>query len=459
MDLFADPVVLSRIQMGFTLGFHILFPTLTIGLSLFLVLLQARWLRSHDHAYMQLFRFWTRVFALGFGVGVVSGIVLSFELGTNFAGFAHATGNVLGPLLAYEVLMAFFLEASFLPILLFGWGKVGPRTHFVATTMVAAGTVLSAFWVLAAGSWMHTPAGYTLRDGVFAVADWWAAIFNPSFPYRLAHMLMASLLSGAFLVAAVSAWHLLRGQAEPLARRGLSMALWAALLCAPAQVLLGDLHGLNTLAVQPMKVAAMEGLWRGGEAVPFLLFALPDQLAAHNRWEVAIPYAGSLILTHAPHGHVQGLDAVAPADRPYVPIVFFAFRIMLFIGFLFLAVALMGVWLRRGGRLYQRRWFLRLLVACGPLGFVAVVAGWVVTEAGRQPWVVQGLVRSLEAASPLAYGQVAGSLLLFLGVYLFLLGAFIHFLLRLVRRGPEPVPPERVQGAPLTAWYPPAREH
>jgi len=458
MEFLGDAVFLSRLQLAYTLAFHILFPTLTIGLSVFLVWLHWRYLRTHDHAYMQLFRFWLKPFALGFGVGVVSGIVLSFEFGTNFAGFSRTTGNVLAPLLSYEVLMAFFLEASFLPILLFGWGRVGPRVHFLATVMVALGTVLSAFWILAANSWMQTPAGYLLRDGLFHPADWWAAIFNPSFPYRFLHMVTASLVTGCFVVAGISAWYLLRGRHPLLSRKALSIALWSGLAVVPLQVLLGDLHGLNTLQHQPMKVAAMEGLWRTTEGAPFLLFALPDQAAEKNRYEIAIPQAGSLILRHEWGGRVAGLEEVAPEDRPPVAVVFWAFRVMLYIGLLLLAVVLLGALLRRGDRIYHRG-FLRLLVFCTPLGFVAVIAGWVVTEVGRQPWVVQGLLRTAVTATPLPAASVASSAALFLVVYLFLLGAFLYYFLRLVRRGPEEqVPAERVAGAPLTAWYPPSAE-
>ncbi len=454
MDALADPVLLSRLQMAFTLSFHILFPTLTIGLSAFLVFLHGRWLLFHDDTDMRLFRFWMRIFALGFGVGVVSGIVLSFEFGTNFAPFSQFTGNVLAPLLSYEVLMAFFLEASFLPLLLFGFGRVGPRLHFFATLMVATGTLLSAFWILSANSWMHTPAGYALRDGVIHVTDWFAAIFNPSFPFRFAHMVMASFLTGAFVVAGVSAWHLLRGRCEPLARRGLSLALWAALVCAPAQVLLGDLHGLNTRQVQPVKLAAMEALWETRTHAPFVVFAWPDQVAQRNHWELGIPLAGSLILTHAPDGQVAGLDQVGPAERPHVATVFWAFRIMLFIGFLLLALAVVGLILRLRGALYSRRWYLLLLVAASPLGFVAVLAGWTVTEVGRQPWAVQGLLRTVDAATPLPAASVGGSVILFLLLYHALLLAFLYFLYRMVRQGPEEQAPARRPGAsPRTAWY------
>jgi cytochrome d ubiquinol oxidase subunit I len=423
------------------------------------VWLHWQFLRTGDNAFMLLFRFWLKLFALGFGVGVVSGIVLSFEFGTNFAGFSRATANVLAPLLSYEVLTAFFLEASFLPVLLFGWGRVGPRLHFFATLMVCAGTVLSAFWILAANSWMQTPAGHLLRDGVFYPLDWWQVIFNPSFPWRFFHMVVASLVSGCFAIAGVSAIYLLRDRHPLLARKSLSIALWSALAVVPLQVALGDLHGRNTLEHQPMKVAAMEGLWQTQKGPPFLLFAMPDQEGAANHHAFGIPHVGGLILRHAWDGEVAGLDQVPPRDRPQVAVVFWAFRLMLGIGFLLLGVALAALVLRAQGRLYDRRGFLHLLVFCSPLGFIAVVAGWVVTEAGRQPWVVQGMLRTADAATPLPAASVGGSLLMFTAIYLFLLISFIWFVLRIVRHGPEEqIPAERVPGVPLTAWYPHTQE-
>lgn len=447
-----DATLLSRIQFGFTLAFHILFPTLTIGLSVFLVIFQGNWLRTGHEDYLRLYRFWMKIFALAFGMGVVSGIVLSFEFGTNFSGFSAATGNVLGPLLGYEVLMAFFLEASFLPIMLFGWGRVGPRLHFFSTVMVSLGTILSAFWILAANSWMQTPAGYALEDGVFVPADWWQIVFNPSFPYRLAHMLTAAMLSSAFVVAGVSAWHLLRGHHLAPARRAFSIALWWAALFAPLQVLIGDLHGLQVQRDQPMKVAAMEALWETREGAPFVVFGVPDPLRERNRWVIEIPNAGSLILQHDPHGRVLGLNEVPPADRPNVPIVFYSFRVMLAIGFFFVAVAAIGVYLRWRRRLFSRPWFLRLCMLSAPLGFVAVVAGWLVAEVGRQPWVVQGLMRTAAAATPLPTASVALSLTLFFLVYNVLLFAFLYFAYRWVQRGPERDLPEHLRTAPRTAW-------
>lgn len=448
-----DAIFLSRLQFALTLGFHILFPTLTLGLAPFLVVLEALWLRTGKEVYVRLYRFWAKLFGLAFGMGVVTGVVLSFEFGTNFAPFSRATGNVLGPLLAYEVLMAFFLEAGFLPVMLLGWGRVGVRLHLFATCMVALGTVLSAFWILAANSWMHTPAGFTLEAGIFSPADWWQVVFNPSFPYRLAHMLTASLLTGAFVVAGVSAWRLLRRGQEEASRRAFSLAMGAAAIFSASQIALGDLHGLQVQRDQPMKVAAMEALWHTRPAAPFVVFALPDMDAAANRHALEIPYAASLILKHDPEGIVLGLDRLAADERPHVPTVFFAFRLMVAIGFFLFAVAVVGLILRWRGMLYSRPWFLRLCVASSPLGLVAVVAGWVATEAGRQPWVVQGMMTTVEAATPLAPATVAFSLTLYLLLYAVLLPVFLYFVARLVVQGPEQKLPEEVRAMRRTAWY------
>ena len=448
-----DAILLSRLQFAFTLGFHILFPTLTLGLAPFLVLLEVLWLRSGKEVYMRLYRFWAKLFGLAFGMGVVTGVVLSFEFGTNFAPFSRATGNVLGPLLAYEVLMAFFLEAGFLPVMLLGWGRVGGRLHLFATCMVALGTYLSAFWILAANSWMHTPAGFALEDGVFFPVDWWQVVFNPSFPYRLAHMLTASLLTGAFVVAGVSAWRLLHRGHEQASRRAFSLAMGVALIFSAGQIVLGDLHGLQVQRDQPMKVAAMEALWQTRAAAPFVVFALPDMDASANRHALEIPYATSLILKHDPQGVVLGLDQVATDQRPHVPTVFFAFRIMVGIGFLLFAVAVAGLILRLRGALHSRPWFLRLCIACTPLGLVAVIAGWVATEVGRQPWVVQGMMTTAEAATPLAVSTVAFSLALYLLLYAVLLPVFLYFFARLVAHGPEQELPAQVRAMRRTAWH------
>ena len=440
MDL--DPVLLARLQFAFSISFHILFPAFTIGLAAWIVVLEAVWLTRGSAVHGNLSRFWTRIFAVSFGMGVVSGIVMSFQFGTNWSELSTRAGNVFGPLLHYEVLTAFFLEASFLGILLFGRDRVPRWVHFGAACAVAAGTLISAFWILAANSWMQTPTGYELRDGTFHVVSWWQVVFNPSFPYRFAHMVTAAFLTTAFVVAGVSAWQLLSQRAVPHGEVGLSMALGLITVLAPAQLLLGDLHGLNTFEHQPAKVAAMEGHWETRAGAPFVLFALPDQAAATNRYEVAIPKLGSLILTHELDGTVRGLEEWPPEERPYVPIVFWSFRLMVGLGLLMIAVAALSLCLRPGGRIYRTPWFLRLCIALSPAGFIALLAGWVTTEVGRQPWVVYGLLRTVDAVSPaVTPGAVATSLAAFVIVYGIIFPAGMVYMLRLVRAGP--VPPER----------------
>lgn len=450
MDL--DATTLARIQFGFTIAFHILFPTLTIGLGAFLVGVEALWLKTKNPAWFRLYRLWSKIFALGFGMGVVSGIVLSYQFGTNFSRFSEITGPVLGPLLSYEVLTAFFVEAGFIGVMLFGWKKVGPKLHFLATGLVALGTLNSAFWILAANSWMQTPQGAALVDGRFVPEDWWAIVFNPSFPYRLAHMVLASWLTVSFVVAGTSAWYLLRFRHEETARRGFSLAMAAAAVLAPLQIFAGDLHGLQVRETQPIKVAAMEAHWTTGRGIPFILFAIPDEKNERNRFEIAIPYAGSLILTHRVDGEVKGLKEAKPQDRPPVFVVFVTFRLMVGIGVLLFAVAMLGLWMRWRKRLYASRLLLRLAVACVPLGFVAVIAGWMTAEVGRQPWTVYGLLRTADSVSPVPAGAVAVSLALFVAVYVFLGGAFLYFVNRILAKGPDeaealPHGPEAMHGA------------
>jgi cytochrome d ubiquinol oxidase subunit I len=437
--MFMDAVLLSRIQFGFTIAFHILYPALTIGLAGFLFLLEAQWLRTGDVVWRSLYRFWVKLFAITFGVGVVTGVVMSYQFGTNWSTFSQVAGNVIGPLLGYEVLTAFFLEAGFLGIMLFGWERVGPRLHFLATAMVAVGTLISAFWILAANSWMQTPQGYRLENGRFFVEDFWAVIFNPSFPYRFAHMVAAAFLTTSFVVAAVSAWQLLRREHQRAARKGVAYGLGLAALLAPAQILIGDQHGLNVLEHQPVKVAAMEGLWHTTQGAPLLLFALPDQAAETNRHEIALPHGASLILTHSWNGEVKGLTEVPPADRPHVSWVFFAFRIMVGLGFAMLGIVALGLLLAWRGRLFDSRWFLRLLICFGPSGFVAIIAGWIVAEVGRQPWVVYGVLRTVDAVSPVPAAAVASSLTLFIIVYMVLFAAHLHYSLKIIRKGPDAV--------------------
>jgi cytochrome d ubiquinol oxidase subunit I len=426
-----------------------------MGLALLLVFLDARALATGRALYRQASLFWSRIFALGFGMGVVSGVVLSYELGTNWGRYSQFAGPVVGPLISYEVMTAFFLEAGFLGIMLFGRRRVSPAVHFFATCMVAVGTVFSAFWVLSANSYMQTPAGTVVKDGVLHVVDWAAVVFNPSFPYRFAHMTTASYLSASFVVIAVGAWYVLRGRDLPLGRANLRWGLRAAAVLAPLQALIGDLHGLNTLEHQPMKVAAMEAHWETGGHVPLILFALPDAEAEANRHAIGIPDLGSLILTHEARGVVKGLKEVPPQDRPPVAVVFWSFRLMVGCGLLMLLLAWLGVVLGRGGR-EPPRWLLRPLLYAGPLGFVAVLAGWTTTEVGRQPWVVYGLQRTADAVSQVAAADVMASLTAYVVGYGLLFVAFAAFFGRLVRNGtPEDPqahapPPER--GAPRPAF-------
>ena len=435
MDL--DPLILSRIQFAFVISFHILFPSFTVGLACWIAVLEGLWLGTGRPLYRSLSEFWTRIFAISFGMGVVSGIVMTYQFGTNWSRWSDIVGNVLGPLIQYEVVTAFFLEAAFLGILLFGRDRVPRGVHVLAACLVALGTVLSSFWILSANSWMHTPAGAELRDGRFFVTDWWAVVFNPSFPYRLAHMLTAMFLTTGFVVAGISAFYLLKRRFIEHARVGLGMALAMITVLAPLQVFLGDLHGLNTLDHQPAKIAAMEGHWEGGPRAPLILFAIPDAEAETNHWELAIPGLSSLILTHEIEGEVPGLKQFPPDERPNPEILFWTFRIMVAIGLLMVAVAATHLVLRLRGRLYTADWFHRVLVACMPVGFVAILAGWFTTEIGRQPWVVYGLVRTSEGVTPsLTTTAVLISLVTFVVVYSIIYGAGTYYLIRLLRIGP-----------------------
>ncbi len=430
--------MLSRIQFGFTITFHILFPSLSIGVAGFLVVLETLWLRTGEERYWRLLRFWTTVFALSFGMGVVSGIVLAYQFGTNWSGLMAKAGQIMGPLLSYETLTAFFLEASFLGILLFGWKRVSRRTHFISTLMVALGTCISAFWIMASNSWMQTPAGHIVRDGVFYPDDWWAIIFNPSFLVRFAHMLMAAYLSTAFFVAGVAAWYLLRDRFGDMARPMMRLALLMIVPLAPLQIIVGDMAGLIVRDHQPAKLAAMEAQWETA-VMPLRLFAIPDQAEARNRFEIGVPKLGSLITQHSLNEPVKGLREFPPEDRPSVAIVFWTFRVMVGIGFLMLVLAATAVVLAVRKRLYSSRWFLRLLTLASPLGFVAIVAGWYTAEIGRQPYVIYGALRTEDAVSPVTAGSVTLSLAMFFVIYSAVFGAGFWYLLRTIRTGPVEV--------------------
>ena len=433
-----DALLLARIQFGFTVSFHIIFPGLTIGLASYLAVLEGLWLYTKRQVFMDLYHFWLRVFAVAFGMGVVSGLVMAYQFGTNWSEFSRFAGGITGPLLAYEVLTAFFLEAGFLGVMLFGLQRVGPVLHFISTVAVALGTLISATWILASNSWMHTPQGHAIIDGRVVPVDWIAVIFNPSFPYRLIHMVLAAFIATALVVSGTAAWHLLRGRSQEPVRVMLSMALWMLLAVAPLQALVGDAHGLNTLKHQPAKLAAMEGHWENhpDEGVPLILFGWPDMEAETTRWKIEIPRAGSLLLTHSWDGEIPALKDFAPEDRPNSTIVFWTFRVMVSLGVLMIVLAFIGLWLRRGGRVYTSRAFLRFALWMAPSGLLAMLAGWFTTEIGRQPWIVQGLMRTAEAASPLDVQQVGISLTLFAVVYFAVFGAGTGYLLKLLALGP-----------------------
>lgn len=434
-----DPLLLSRLQFAFVICFHTIFPVFTIGLASYIALLQGLFFKTQNPAWDRLALFWTKVFAVVFGMGVVSGIVMSFQFGTNWSNFSMAASNFIGPMLSYEVITAFFLEAAFLGILLFGRGKVPQGVHLFAAIMVALGTFISAFWILSANSWMHTPAGVELIDNRFHVTSWSDAIFNPSFPYRFMHMAVASFITGGFVVAGVSAWFLLRDRDPEANRRALSMCLWLLLFLTPAQAVIGDFHGVNTLEYQPTKVAAMEGHWETSTNVPLLLFAIPDQEAQTNHFELGIPNLASIILTHSLDGEIPGVSEAAPDEQPPVIIVFWAFRVMVGIGLLMIGVALIGLIMRRNGRIYDQRLFLKVLTGMIVMPFVAVLAGWIVTESGRAPWLVYGMMTHAEGLTPSLTGAMAlSSLIGYILVYAVVFYAGIYYLTRVVRNGMLP---------------------
>jgi cytochrome bd ubiquinol oxidase subunit I len=441
-----DPVLLARAQFAFTIMFHIIFPTFTIGLSAYIATLGVLWLRKGEERYHLLMQFWTRIFAVSFAMGVVSGVVLSYQFGTNWSRFSVVVGNVIGPLLGYEVLAAFFLEATFLGVLLFGFNRVPPWLYVLSAAIVAVGTATSAFWILSANSWMQTPAGYELRNGIAYPTDWLAVIFNPSFPYRFAHMLNAAYLTTGFVVLAVGARYLAAGKHVEEARTMLRMAIGLTAILAPLQLIIGDQHGLNTLKYQPIKIAAMEAHWDGSKPGDFEIFAWPDEKTQSNRYAISIPNGSSLLLTHKLNGLFPGLDSVPRADWPPVPIVFFAFRIMVGIGMLMIGAALYGAFLWWRGTLFKTQWYLRVMAQLWWLGFVAVISGWVVTEVGRQPWVAYGILRTADANSPVPAASVATTLVLFVLAYGVVFSMGIYYINRLINRGP--------QAGPATGWLP-----
>ena len=432
-----DPVMLARVQFAFTISFHIIFPAFTIGLASWLAVVEWRWLKTGNPVYREVYRMWVKIFAVCFGMGVVSGVVMSYQFGTNWSVFADKVGNVIGPLLGYEVLTAFFLEASFLGIMLFGWNRVSPKMHFAATVIVAFGTLLSAFWILSANSWMQTPQGYRIgENGLLYPTNWLEIVFNPSFPYRFGHMVVAAYLTTAFTVGGIGAYYLWRRQHVKHARVMFGMAMLMAIFVAPLQPIIGDLHGLNTLEHQPAKVAAMEGLWETERGAPLKLFGWPDQEEERTKYALEIPYLSSLILTHELDGEVKGLKEWPKEERPPVAIVFWSFRIMVGIGVLMVITGVIAAVLYFRKRLFDTTWFQYWCMALTPSGFIAVLAGWFVTEVGRQPYIAYGVIKTSEAVSPVIGPHIALSLLAFIITYTFVFGAGSYYILKLIGKGP-----------------------
>ena len=441
---------LARMQFAFTVSFHIIFPAFSIGLASYLAVLNGLWLRTKDDVYLTLFNYWKKIFAVAFGMGVVSGIVMSYQFGTNWSVFADKTGPVLGPLMAYEVLSAFFLEAGFLGIMLFGRTRVGDGLHMFATAMVAFGTLMSATWILSVNSWMQTPAGYSINDlGQFVPENWWQIVFNPSFPYRLVHMVLAAYLTTALVVGGVGGLHLLRDRADAQARRMFSMAMWMLVVVAPLQIFMGDAHGINTLEHQPAKVMAMEGHYDSHpDGAPLILFGIPNPAEKRIDYAIEIPKLSSLILKHDLNTPLDGLDTIRDEDEPPVSIVFWSFRVMVGLGFAMLGLGAWSLVRRLRGRLYDDRLLHRAAIVMGPMGFVAVLAGWITTEVGRQPFTVYGMLRTSESLAPVAAPAVAASLIAFIVVYFFIFGAGTFYLLRMMNK-PAATPHLGLQDGPI----------
>lgn len=431
---------LARIQFAFTSSFHIIFPAITIGLASYLAVLEGLWLLKRDTVFLELYHFWVKIFAINFAMGVVSGLVMAYQFGTNWSYFSVFAGGITGPLLSYEVLTAFFLEAGFLGVMLFGWNKVGPMLHFLSTLSVAAGTLFSATWIIASNSWMHTPQGFEVVNGRAIPVDWLQVIFNPSFPYRLLHMSIASYLCVALIVGATAAWQLCKKKNDtPAVRTMMSMAMWMLLIVTPIQIWIGDLHGLNTLQYQPAKIAAIEGHWENklGEGAPLLLFGWPDTDREENRYALEIPSLASLILTHSSIGKVPALKEFAPEDRPPVALVFWSFRIMVGLGVLMLLLGLWGLWARCRGTLYNSKNLMRFLILMGPAGLIAILAGWFTTEVGRQPWIVYGVMRVEKAVSNHSVVTMSFTLLAFFFLYSAVFGLGVRYMLRILGVGPQ----------------------
>ncbi|WP_375319395.1 cytochrome ubiquinol oxidase subunit I [Candidatus Tisiphia endosymbiont of Oplodontha viridula] len=442
-----DPNLLSRIQFAFTVSFHIVFPSFTIGLASWLAVVEGLWLKTGNNIYQELYKFWIKIFAITFGMGVVSGVVLSYQFGTNWSGFSDKVGNVLGPILAFEVLTAFFLESSFLGIMLFGWDRVSKKMHFAATLIVAIGTIISAFWILAANSWMQTPIGYEVRaDNVLYPVSWLEITFNPSFPYRFCHMIVAAYLTTSFVIGGVAAWYLIRNKFVAHAKIMFGMAMLMAVFVAPIQLFIGDQHGLNTLEHQPAKVAAMEGIWDTEKGAALRLLGWPSAQEETTKYAIEIPKMASLILTHSLDGEVKGLKEWSKEERPPVLIVFLCFRVMVGIGVLMIITGAIAVVLYLRKRLFDTKWFQYWCMLMTPTGFIAVLSGWFVTEVGRQPYIVYNLIRTSEASSPVLGQHIFASLIAFVIVYVFIFGSATYYIINLIKKGPNIITREETYG-------------
>lgn len=435
MEIFNSVELLSRIQFAFTVSFHIIWPTINIGLGLFLLILEISWLKTKKVEYLNLYKFWVKIFALAFGMGVVTGIPLSYQFGTNFSIFSNMAGPIIGPLLGIEVMTAFFLEAAFIGVMIFGWNRVSKSVHLFATIFVVLGTHNSAFWVIAANSWIHTPQGFEIIDGIIHAKSWTEIILNPSLPYRLAHMLTASYITVSLLISGISAYFLIKKVSIETAKKGLSISLLVLSFLAPLQIFLGDLHGLNTKEYQPAKIAAMEGLWNTTKGAPLVLFGIPDEENEKNKYEIKIPKLASFILTHDFDGEVKGLNEFEKESRPPILPVFFAFRAMVGLGLLFFLIAFTSIILRFNKKLYSNKIFHKLCIICTPLGLVATISGWWVTEIGRQPWLIHGILKTKDALSPINPEVISISLLSFIVVYFLLAISFLYYASRIVKKG------------------------
>ncbi|MFN7094328.1 MAG: cytochrome ubiquinol oxidase subunit I [Burkholderiales bacterium] len=430
--------ILSRIQFAFTISFHILFPAFSIGLAFFLAIMEGIWLKTRNPVYLSICKFWTKIFALTFGMGIVSGIVMEFQLGTNWAGLTSAVGGILGALFTYEVLTAFFIEAGFLGVMLFGWNKVGPKLHYFATLLVVSGTTLSAYWIMSANTWMQHPVGYTYLNGIFKPTDWLLVVFNPATWPRFMHMLLAAYICASFVIISVSSYYLLKQKHIEFAKKCLSFTWLALLIVMPIQIFFGDLNGLEVYENQPLKTAAMEGLWETQKGAPLLLFAIPDQQQQKNHFELKIPYGASLINTHSLNGELIGLKTVAPQDQPPVLPVFFSFRIMVGLGLLMLFLAVWAVYLKITNKLFKHKLFLKLSVFTSPLGFIALWTGWIAAEMGRQPWAVYNLLRTRDAVARVNPHDVVVSMVLLVVIYGIIFGYFYtYYFSKTIQKGPE----------------------